>query len=71
VAYYDHDQIDLGEMVREQLFLGVPMRRLCREDCKGLCPECGVNRNNERCDCVPKADVDPRLAELGKLFDTR
>lgn len=71
VAYYDHDLLDLGEMVREQLFLLIPMRRLCREDCKGLCPDCGVNRNNERCDCAPQSATDPRLAPLGKLFDKR
>ena len=69
VAYYDQDVLDLGDMVREQLFLLVPMRRLCREDCQGICPECGKNRNHERCDCVPPTSVDPRLAELGKLFD--
>ena len=71
VAYYDQDQLDLGDMVREQLFLVVPMRRLCREDCKGLCPECGVNRNAEACDCTPQTTADPRLAELGKLLDKK
>ena len=71
VAFYDHDQLDLGDMVREQIFLLVPMRRLCREDCKGLCPECGVNRNAETCDCTPPTSVDPRLAELGKLLDKK
>ena len=71
VAYYDQDRIDLGEMVREQLFLVIPMRRLHREDCKGLCPDCGVNRNTERCDCAPMTATDPRLAPLGKLFDKR
>ena len=45
VAYYDGDRLDLGEMVREQFFLAVPLRRLCREDCRGLCPTCGANRN--------------------------
>jgi uncharacterized protein len=69
VAYYDGDALDLGEMVREQLYLVVPMRRLCREECKGLCPDCGVNRNHERCDCAPLSATDPRLAPLGKLFD--
>ena len=69
VAYYDQDLLDLGEMVREQIFLLVPMRRLCREDCRGICPECGKNNNNERCECVPPTSPDPRLAGLGKLFD--
>jgi DUF177 domain-containing protein len=71
VVFYDDDRLDLGEMVREQFFLQVPMRRLCREDCKGLCPDCGVNRNLERCDCAPLGATDPRLAPLGKLFDNK
>ena len=71
VVFYDQDRLDLGEMVREQFFLQIPMRRLCREDCKGLCPDCGVNRNLERCDCKPLGAADPRLAPLGKLFDNK
>lgn len=67
VGYYRDRRIDLGEMVREQLFLGVPMKRLCREGCKGLCPRCGINKNRDSCDC-PAVDTDPRLASLGRLF---
>lgn len=69
VAYYAEDRIDLGEMVREQLHLAVPLRRLCREDCRGLCPSCGVNRNSASCQCQPTETVDERLAPLRKLFD--
>jgi uncharacterized protein len=70
VAFYDKDRIDLGEIVREQILLEVPLRRLCREDCKGLCPSCGVNRNTEACDCHPEeTSTDERLAPLRKLFD--
>jgi DUF177 domain-containing protein len=70
VAYYDHDRIDLGEMVREQMHLALPLRRLCREDCRGLCPSCGVNRNTGSCDCQPTEAVeDERLAPLRKIFD--
>ena len=68
VAYYRDDVLDLGEMVREQLFLGLPMRRVCRDECKGLCPTCGVNRNATDCNCPP-VDGDLRLAPLRKLFD--
>ena len=49
VAYYEDDRIDLGEMVREQMLLALPLRRLCREDCRGLCPSCGTNRNTGTC----------------------
>jgi uncharacterized protein len=67
VGYYRDRVIDLGEMVREQFVLGIPMKRLCREDCKGLCPRCGINRNRESCEC-PAEETDPRLASLGRLF---
>ena len=62
VAYYDGDRLDLGEMIREQLFLSVPLKRLCREDCRGLCPTCGVNRNRTPCDCPPDGAVDSRAS---------
>jgi len=67
VAYYKGPQIDLAEMVREQLVLVVPMKRLCREACRGLCPRCGANRNERECGC-PAEEPEPRLASLGKLF---
>ena len=44
-SYYRDDQIDLNELLREQFYLALPMKPLCREDCRGLCPQCGVNRN--------------------------
>lgn len=68
VAYYRDDRLDLGEMIREQFFLTVPMKRLCREDCRGLCPSCGADRNVQGCACPPVAP-DPRLAPLGQFFD--
>ncbi len=68
VAYYDQNRLDLGEMVREQLFLTVPLKRVCREECLGLCPACGINRNQEACGCRPSEGEDPRLAPLRKLL---
>ena len=59
------DQLDLGPMVREALLLELPLAPLCRPDCQGLCPGCGVDRNHEVCACV--APVDPRWAILGVL----
>jgi uncharacterized protein len=44
-AFYRDQTLDLGEMVREQFYLALPMSPLCREDCKGLCPRCGTNLN--------------------------
>src|SRR5688572_563653 len=63
LAEYRDEKIDLGEVVREQLYLALPMKPLCREDCKGLCPVCGVNRNREACTCQQEW-VDPRMAAL-------
>jgi uncharacterized protein len=69
VAYHDGQRLDLGEVVREQLFLAVPMKRLCRDDCKGRCPRCGADRNATPCSCPPpEAEEDPRLAPLKKLL---
>jgi uncharacterized protein len=65
IAEYRDDKIDLAEVVREQLYLALPMKPLCREDCKGLCPVCGVNRNRETCTCQLEW-VDPRMPALKK-----
>src|SRR5262249_51241746 len=51
VAYYRGDRLDLGELVREQCYLALPLKPLCREDCRGRCPSCGRNRNAESCGC--------------------
>ncbi len=65
-AFYENDEIDLGELIRERLYLSVPMKPLCHDACKGLCPQCGVNRNREACGCRDHW-VDPRLAALHSL----
>jgi len=70
VGYYEGDVLDLGDVVREQLVLSLPLKRLCREDCRGLCPVCGSNRNRQACSCsVPEEPVDPRLEGLRRLLD--
>ena len=65
-SYYRNDQIDLNELMREQFYLALPMKPLCREDCQGLCPQCGTNLNTGTCDC-DASWVDPRLAVLKDL----
>ena len=50
-AFYRDETIDLGDLVREQLYLALPMKPLCAEACKGLCPQCGTNLNRGTCDC--------------------
>ncbi len=65
-SFYSEDQIDLNELIREQFYLALPMKPLCREDCQGLCAQCGTNLNTGTCDCAPVWE-DPRLAALKAL----
>jgi uncharacterized protein len=65
-SYYRDDQIDLNQLLREQFYLALPMKPLCLEDCKGLCPQCGTNLNTATCVCAPTWE-DPRLAALKGL----
>jgi uncharacterized protein len=66
-SYYRDDQINLNELLREQFYLALPMKPLCAEDCRGLCPQCGTNLNTGSCTCVT-AREDPRLAPLKRLM---
>jgi uncharacterized protein len=60
-------QIVLDLYVREQLVISLPYAPLCKPDCAGLCPVCGVNKNEELCDCNTSR-IDPRLAKLQDLL---
>ena len=62
---YDGEVVDLEPLLREQFVLAVPFAPLCTESCKGLCPQCGIDRNAGTCQC--EAPVDPRLAALKGL----
>jgi uncharacterized protein len=62
----EHGQLDLAPMVRENVLLGVPAAPLCRDDCPGLCPLCGIDLQSERCACDP-AVRDERWAVLDQL----
>jgi uncharacterized protein len=66
IVHLESDAFDTRPLLLEQMQLAVPMRSLCREDCKGLCPHCGTNLNRGRCDCEDDW-VDPRWAALAKL----
>jgi uncharacterized protein len=66
VDFYDNDQLDLGRVVATETTLALPMKPLCRPDCRGLCPVCGANRNVTACTCAPRPP-DPRLAALRDL----
>jgi uncharacterized protein len=68
VDYFTHDgeRVELADVIREAVILAAPMTALCRPDCQGLCPVCGVDRNVKECGCAPAAP-DPRLAGLKGL----
>ena len=65
-SYLEGDVIDLHELVREQMLLALPEKPLCSRSCKGLCPICGADLNDEVCECTDTA-LDRRLAVLADL----
>jgi len=66
LAVFDGEAIELDDVVREEIMLAVPSHVLCREDCKGLCPVCGIDRNNSSCACESK-EIDSRWDPLKDL----
>lgn len=65
-SFYGGKDVDVTRLVYEQVLLALPTQPLCAEECSGLCPRCGVNRNTESCSCTV-ADGDPRLAVLREM----
>jgi DUF177 domain-containing protein len=51
IGYYQEDSLSLEDVLREQVLLSLPVRTLCKSDCKGICPRCGANRNTQPCSC--------------------
>lgn len=77
-SFYQGDSIDASAVVQEQILLALPSVPLCKEECKGLCAECGVNLNQETCECQQTQQTqrtwkeqDPRLAVLSSLRASR
>ena len=62
----DMDKIDLDKDIKDYAVLALPMKNLCSEDCKGLCPKCGKNLNEETCICSEE-NIDPRWEPIQKL----
>ena len=65
-AYYSNDEIDFDGLITEQLLLALPMKPLCKEDCRGICSKCGEDLNNNLCGCKNDG-IDPRWLPLKKL----
>lgn len=68
--FISNDVIDIGPLVAESIVSAMPMKVLCREDCKGLCPKCGKNLNEGDCRCE-SSDIDPRFESLRSLFNVK
>ena len=66
IGYYQGDSLLLEDVLREQVLLSLPVRTLCKPDCKGLCPRCGENRNSQSCSCEV-GPSDPRWEALAGL----
>jgi uncharacterized protein len=66
IAFFKGDGLFLTDVLAEQVLLALPMKAICRSDCRGLCPQCGVNLNNEECRCEAHVG-DPRMAPLARL----
>jgi uncharacterized protein len=68
IGYYQGKGLLLEDTLREQVLLAVPLKTVCREECKGLCPQCGKNLNEGPCSCTP-AVADPRWSALKEIRD--
>ena len=66
IAFFEGDGLFLADILAEQVNLALPMKVICRSDCRGLCPHCGSNLNNEECRCE-KNSADARLAPLARI----
>jgi uncharacterized protein len=66
VGYYEGGGLPLNDVLREVVLLALPMQRVCAEACKGICPQCGENRNERDCECRPRL-VDDRWSKLKSL----
>ena len=66
VGYYEGNGLELNDVLREVILLDLPMQTVCREDCKGICPNCGGNRNERMCDCHAET-TDDRWNQLKKF----
>ncbi len=68
LSIFDGEVIDVDDLITEELQLAVPDHVLCKNDCKGICPVCGVDRNSVSCACET-TEVDPRWAGLKELVN--
>ena len=66
--FYQGDELDIDDLVKEQVILSIPLKPLCSETCRGICPACGTDLSIDTCTCETK-EIDPRLEILKQLLD--
>jgi len=66
IGFFEGEGLFLADVLAEQVILSMPMKVICRSDCRGLCPHCGTNLNSEECRCETHG-ADPRMAPLARL----
>ena len=65
--YLEGYNLDVDQLVRDELLLNLPMKVLCKEDCKGICNRCGANLNHATCEC-DRTSLDPRMSVIQDIF---
>lgn len=68
MGFYEGEELDLQELLKEQILLNTQMKPLCNEQCKGICPKCGKDLNTGQCNCSRK-EIDPRLEVLKNFLE--
>lgn len=66
VGFYEGEWLDLLRLIEEQVLLGLPMKKVCREECLGICPNCGKNLNHTACECPPPEHTDNPFSQFIK-----
>lgn len=64
ICYYSDNELNVYEIISEEIILNLPVKPLCKTDCSGLCPKCGVDLNKDKCSCSKEKGVDARLKKL-------
>lgn len=67
--FINSDVVDITEIIENNIIMSLPIKRLCDEECKGLCSNCGLNLNHSTCNCVDMT-IDPRLSKLKNFFSS-
>lgn len=68
MGFYSGEELELLDLIKEQIMLNLPMKPLCSDSCKGICPQCGTDLNAGNCGCNTR-DIDPRFEVLKKLLE--